>query len=115
MQAINTCPDNFLWEKDKSSLICVAPGLYQISFGFYAKKQPQISIFLNGETLMVANGKGNNDFNKENAVSNPTKHTAGNVTGLTHNDFIALPARARIALIYSGDSFGEGFISLRKL
>jgi hypothetical protein len=28
VQAINTCPDNFLWDKDKSSLICVAPGLY---------------------------------------------------------------------------------------
>ena len=28
VQAINTCPDNFLWEKDKTSLICVAPGLY---------------------------------------------------------------------------------------
>ena len=44
---------------------------------------------------------GKSDFNKENhMVSNPNKHTAGNVTGLTHNDFIALPARARIALIY---------------
>jgi cell division protein FtsB len=64
---------------------------------------------------MMANGKSN-EYNKENSsVTNPTKHTAGNVTGLTHNDYIALPARARIALIYSGDSFGEGFISLRKL
>jgi len=42
VQAINTCPDNFLWEKNKSSLICVAPGLYQVSFGFYTKKDPMI-------------------------------------------------------------------------
>lgn len=42
VQAINTCPDNFLWEKDKSSLICVAPGLYEISFGFYSRKQPVV-------------------------------------------------------------------------
>ena len=43
------------------------------------------------------------------------KHPAGNVCGLTHIDFIALPARARIALVYAGDAFGEGFICLRKL
>jgi len=54
VQAINTCPDNFLWEKNKSSIICVAPGLYQITFGFYAKKDVMIQVFLNGEPLMTA-------------------------------------------------------------
>ena len=28
LQTINTCPDNFLWEKGKPSIICAAPGLY---------------------------------------------------------------------------------------
>lgn len=54
VQAINTCPDNFLWEKNKSSIICVAPGLYQLTFGFYSKKEPLIQVFLNGEPLMTA-------------------------------------------------------------
>jgi hypothetical protein len=53
--------------------------------------------------------------NKEKSVANTAKHSAGNVTGLTHIDFIALPARARIALVYAGESYGEGFISIRKL
>ena len=116
VQAINTCPDNFLWEKEKSSLICVAPGLYQICFGFYAKKQPIVQVFLNGEPLFSASGQNQiTTHNKDNTVSNTAKHSAGNVTGLTHNDYIALPARARIAIIYAGESFGEGFICLRKL
>ena len=38
VQALNTCPDNFLWEKSKTSIIAVAPGLYELSFGFYSKK-----------------------------------------------------------------------------
>ena len=54
VQAINTCPDNFLWEKNKCSIICVAPGLYQMVFGFYSKKDPLIQIFLNGEPLQTA-------------------------------------------------------------
>ena len=54
-------------------------------------------------------------YNKENIVANTAKHSAGNVTGLTHTDYIALPARGRLAIVYSGESYGEGFICLRKL
>ena len=35
--------------------------------------------------------------------------------GLTLIDFIALPARARISISYSGDVGAEGFLGLRKL
>lgn len=55
------------------------------------------------------------DHGKENRVSNIGKHSAGNVTGVTLLDFIALPARARISLTFSGDMTGEGFLNLRKL
>jgi len=27
VQSVNTCPDNFLWEQDKTSILTVAPGL----------------------------------------------------------------------------------------
>jgi hypothetical protein len=30
VQAINTCPDNFIWEANKTSLVSVAPGLYEV-------------------------------------------------------------------------------------
>ncbi len=54
--------------------------------------------------------------NKENKISNVGKHSAGNVTGLTLLDFVALPARARLSLTFQGDgNHGEGFFSLRKL
>lgn len=51
---------------------------------------------------------------KENKISNLGKHSAGNVTGLTLLDFVALPARARLSLTFQGEH-GEGFFSLRKL
>lgn len=43
------------------------------------------------------------------------RHPAGNVTGLTLIDFLALPPKARIAITYNGEEGGEGFISLKKL
>ena len=116
VQALNTCPDNFLWEKSKTSVIAVAPGLYEVSFGFYSKKQPTVQIHLNGEPLMSVNKPQYvNDHGKENRISNVGKHSAGNVTGLTLLDFIALPARARLSLTFQGEGHGEGFFSLRKL
>lgn len=32
IQLANTLPDNFLWEKDKSSVLAVAPGLYEVRY-----------------------------------------------------------------------------------
>jgi hypothetical protein len=55
VQALNTCPDNFLWEKSKTSLVAVAPGLYEVSFGFYSKRQPVVILHLNGEPLLTVN------------------------------------------------------------
>ena len=56
VQAINTCPDNFLWEKNRSALVLAAPGLYQISFGFYSKKQPIVQILVNNEVILTVRG-----------------------------------------------------------
>ena len=42
IQTINTCPENFLWDEDKTMILTVAPGLYEINFGFYSAKQPTI-------------------------------------------------------------------------
>lgn len=30
IQLANTLPDNFLWEKDKTNVLTVAPGLYEV-------------------------------------------------------------------------------------
>ena len=128
VQAINTCPDNFLWEKNKSALILVAPGLYQLVFGFYSKKHPVVRIFVNGEVIFsVCNVEGKTVTSpykeKENLsisqnqsqIGAVGRHSCGNITGLTLNEFVALPARARITVCYEGESTGEGFICLRKL
>lgn len=42
VQSVNTCPENFLWEEDKSAILTVAPGLYEINFGFFCNKKPTI-------------------------------------------------------------------------
>ena len=129
VQAINTCPDNFLWESGKSGLITVAPGLYQLQLGFSSRKTPIVRVFINGEVIFTVRDKTSNPAisdntstitGKENHFDGntlllPNKHSAGNVTGLTLNEFIALPARARVTLCFDGESAGEGFVCIHKL
>ena len=54
VQSINTCPENFLWEEDKSVILTVAPGLYEISLGFFCHKKPTVQVLVNGETILTA-------------------------------------------------------------
>ena len=47
-------------------------------------------------------------------VRNPS-HPAGNVSGWTLIDFLALPAHSEISVLYHGPKETQGFLSLRKL
>ncbi len=42
VQNINTNPENFTWEKDKTVIVTAAPGLYEVTFGFFTKRKPQV-------------------------------------------------------------------------
>ena len=52
IQTVNTAPDNFLWEKEKTSVMVVAAGLYEISMGFYSDKKPTVQILV-AKSLLV--------------------------------------------------------------
>ena len=128
VQSVNTCPENFLWQEDKTMILTVAPGLYEITFGFYSTKKPTIQVLVNGETILSAVNSSSYVIHHSSgkfkggaaAVSGGhsslgKQHHAGNLTGLTLIDFIALPAKARVSISYSGEAGAEGFFGLRKL
>jgi len=107
VQSVNTCPDNFLWEKDKTSILAIAPGLYEVVFGFFSRKRPVVQLLVNGEAVMSEGGQA---YPKQ-----ILRHSSGNIAGLTSLEFVALPARSRVSVTYSGEAGAEGFIGLRKL
>jgi len=48
-QNINTCPENYLWEENKTSILTVAPGLYELKCGLYSNKyRPYFDVLING-------------------------------------------------------------------
>lgn len=116
VQSVNTDPSNFVWEKDKVTIVTMAPGLYEVTFGFFVRKKPAIQLLVNGEPVLAAvNSASYVLHHSSGRLTSVGRHPAGNVTGLTLIDFLALPPKARIAITYNGEDGGEGFIALKKL
>merc|ERR1711935_969843 len=102
---MNTCPNNFVWEKEKTGIIVVASGLYEITFGFFSRLKPEVQLLVNGEVVIGS----------VMAKEKKYVHTSSNVTGLTCIDFLVLTPRSKLSLTYKGEKGGEGFLGLRKL
>ena len=81
---------------------------------------PTLKVYVNNEVIFTILPP-NLDSNKENQQANANKnviiakHSAGNISGLTFTEFIALPARARVSIGYDNETLGEGFLQLKKL
>jgi hypothetical protein len=81
--------------------------------GFYSKKKPTIQILINGKVVMSA----------VNSSSYVIHHSSGKLkgieptemSGLTLVDFFLIPEHSKIAIAYSGDVKGEGFINIHRL
>lgn len=100
----------------QAAICTIAPGLYEITFGIFAKRKPTVQVLVNGEPVLSAiNSSSYVTHHSSGRLAAVGGHPAGNVTGLTCLDFLALPAKARVAITYAGDERGEGFLSLKRL
>ena len=117
-QSVNTSPDNFIWEKDKTYIIINEGGLYELNFGFYSDKKPNIQILINGEIIINTQiNNSNNSLNSTNALINRKisgKALNGNITGISVVEFINLQNQSKLSVCYNG-GVGTGFIGLKKL
>ena len=112
-QSVNTSPDNYIWEKDKTIITVTKGGIYQVILGFYSNKKPTIQIIVNSEMIINANNNFNNNVNKNNNFNTNNKKVK-KMTGLSLIDFIILQDNSKIAVTYNGEE-GFGFIGLKKL
>jgi hypothetical protein len=129
IECINTATDNLLWKQDAPDITTVMPGLYELTLGFFAETDPDLQLLVNGEPVLF-NSAATTHHHQHSARPHKAlagvlplakrglqraRHSAGNVTGYTAIDFVALPARARITLLFQGEMGAQGFFGLRKL
>ncbi len=82
IQTVITAPDNFLWEKDKTAVMIVTSGLYEVNMGFYADKKPTVQLIVNGEPVLSAvNSSSYVIHHSSGKLKSMGKHSSGNITG----------------------------------
>ena len=130
IQEINTFPDNYILENEKSVLLVKQGGIYEIIFGFYGyDKKPNIQVIVNNEVVISNSNKNNKSSLYENGshVLNVTNSgffksnknigmNGGfrNVTGITLTDYINMENNSKLSVFYNGDN-GKGFICIKKV
>ena len=108
-QSVNTSPDNFIWEKDKTFILVNEEGLYELNLGFYSDKRPSIQVLVNGE--IIINSQNNNTLNKK-LIGKVGE--INNIIGISIIEFIMLKKQSKISILFYGGK-GKGFIGLKKL
>ena len=102
---MNTDPSNFIRSGNKFEVVIMNEGLYEITFGVYGCKSPQIEICLNDEVISSSQKMLNPKLDKlEN------RHSDGNVVGLTILDYFMFPFNSWIWVNFKGDVGYQGFI-----
>ena len=105
-QKINTAPDNYIWEKDKTIINIINGGIYQINLGlYYSNMKPQVQIIINNDNII--------NINNNNYLNNKGKNSK-KMNSITYIDFIILQDNSKIAITFNGEE-GLGFLGLKKL
>ncbi|EKX34336.1 hypothetical protein GUITHDRAFT_80649, partial [Guillardia theta CCMP2712] len=116
LQSSNSDPVHLVWEKDKTYILCVLPGLYCIELGFFSRKRPSARVHVNGEpAITIGSSPAHVTYHAGSRLLSSGRYTNSNLTGLTHVDFLVLPSKSRVSLSYQGDEDAEGFLTLKKL
>ena len=124
----NTGPKQLQWSPGDSVVIAERQGLYKISAGLFACAPPVVVLLVNGAPVATfkaphvdgssaVTSDGTAHWEVASAVPAGTcllSHPEGTVGGLSILQFVALPAGARVALVYSGDVRGQGFLEITK-
>ena len=108
-QTVNTSPDNFIWEKEKTFILIKEEGLYELNLGFYSEKRPSIQVVVNGE--IIINSQNNNAVNKKIMGKSGDVNS---LKALSIIEFIMVKKESKISVIFYGGK-GSGFIGLKKL
>ena len=129
IQSINTYPDNYILENDKSILLIKQGGIYEIIFGFYGyNKKPNIQILVNNEIILSNSNKNNKSLYENGGHSLHMTNTGfyksnkniainggfRNITGITLIDYIYLENNSKLSVFYNGDT-ARGFLSIKKI
>jgi hypothetical protein len=116
-EAVNTLPGALQWEDGGDAHVVVAErcGLYRVALGFFGgAPPPSLSLCVDGHAAFTVVGHSPTTLAPAGGVV-VHSHPGGTVGGLSAQQFVSLPAGARLSLAFAGNERGQGFLELSKV
>ena len=125
-QVVNAAPSSLLWREGSTGIMVKLPGLYKIGLSVFTALPVALTVMLNDEPLLslepdtgmngrlssYANAQG---LREERYYLKRLRHSAGDVTAVTMEEPLSLPANATISVRYQSAAASQAFLSMRKL
>jgi hypothetical protein len=125
-QVVNAAPSSLLWREGTTGILVKLPGLYRLGVSIFTALPVAVTILLNDEPLMsiqpdtgsdrplssYANAQG---LREERYAIKRLRHSAGDVTAVTVDEPLSLPANATLSVRYQSAAASQAFLALRKL
>lgn len=107
--ALNTSSGVYIWRKGAAAVGVRLPGLYQLTVAVFTSEEVSLQLFLNDEPLFICSSTSTSSGVRRLA------HSAGEVSSVSMDERVSLPAEAQLQLLYTGPGPAQGFIAFRKL
>ena len=103
----NTMRDNFLWEEDRTSLMIINKGVYNIKIVVFTNElNVSITLVINGENLVTKNSE---EKNRDNLVLN----NKFNYNKICIEEDININDKVRVAILFKGkNNNAKGFMKI---
>jgi hypothetical protein len=124
-QVVNAAPSSLLWRAGTTGIMVKLPGLYRLSISVFTSLPVALTILLNDEPLLsvqpdaaedrvssYANAQG---LREERYAVKRLRHSAGDVSAVSVDEPLSLPANATISVRYQSAATSQAFVALRKL
>lgn len=114
VQLYNASPDTLQWSPGSATVVTVKPGLYRISVGVFAARVPALTLMVDGSPVVSTADVGGAD-GSGGATVVVHRHPAGSVAGVSLVQFLSLPGKASVGVLFDGEARGQGFLEVRKI
>ena len=107
----NTMRDNFLWEEDRTSLMIVNKGVYNIKIVIFSNEiDTNVTLVINGENLV---SKNNENKNRDDIGLLQGDNNKFNFKKIVIDEFISIDDKVRISILFSGKSMNvKGYMKI---
>ena len=105
----NTMKDNYYWEENKTSLMIINKGVYNIQIVIFTNNiNSEITLVVNGENLITRGYVENYSISGKGVKSGKFF-----LQNLTINEFLYINEKVRVSVLYNGDSRNtKGYIKV---